>query len=304
MVDTEPFQELDEIANLEIVHWAKKGESFRERALEDGLRVERLYKTFAELYCALEEHGPFIIASSMVDVVFVAVGGEFDGHVMVVRQSGRNIRRFLIRSDTFEDEYGSFQNCLDHMGSNNAVGVEIELKHLKDLAETLNLDPEKIDPARSYGRLETDIIAALQLWGVAQDLAGDDPETDYVFRLGFSVGRLFSSAQNLATLEPDADRAMQYEKSYRERGKKGKSKDRRAKRLDHLFAHIQKLVNVNPDLSRMKPIEVAKLALSDAVEEDPDLWSQGQGQLEVYLSAFASEDKFRKLYRAMFPQTG
>ncbi|MEL7453001.1 MAG: hypothetical protein AAGJ50_06470 [Pseudomonadota bacterium] len=292
------------IPNLEMVHWATEGESLREIALSNGLRVEQPYETFEELYLALEQHGPLVIAGPKVDVMFVPLDGEFDGHVMALRQSGRNVRRFLVRSDSFGDEFGGFQGCVDRILSNNAIGIEIELKHLQDIAEALDLAPNEIDPERSYDRLEIDIIAALQMWGYAEQMAAEDEAKDFVFALGFCVGRLFSSAQNLATLEPDAVKARQYESSYGERGLKGKSKDRREKRLEHLFAHICKLVNANPDLSRMKPKEVARVALADACSNDPQLWTQGKGQLDSYLTTYASDEPFREVYRSLFPKTG
>lgn len=304
LAEKELFQAFEAIPDLEMTHWAPKGESLREQALNDGFRVQRPYETFEELYLALEQYGPLVVAGQKVDVVFIALSGEFDGHIMAVRQSGRNVRRFLVRSDTFNDEFGDFQGCIDHISSNNAVGVDIELKHLRNMAESLDLDPSEIDPERSFNRLEIDIVAALQLWGLAEEIAAEDADKNFVFVLGFCVGRLFSSAQNLATLEPEAARAQQYESSYRERGLKGKSKDRKAKRLGHLFVRIESLVAANPDLSRMKPKEVAQLALLDACAEDPRLWSQGKGQLDAYLTTYASEEPYREVYRRLFPKTG
>lgn len=304
LAEKELFQAFESMPDLEMVHWAPEGESLRVRAPRDGFRVQRPYETFGELYLGLEQHGPLIVAGEMVDVIFVALSGEFDGHVMAVRQSGRNVRRFLVRSDTFDDEFGDFQGCIDHIRSNNAVGVDIELKHLRDMAEIRDLDTNEFDPERSYDRLEIDIIAALQLWELAEEISAEDADKNFVFILGFCVGRLFSSVQNLATLEPEAARARQYESSYRERGLKGKSKDRKVQRLEHLLNHIQALVDANPDLSRMNPKEVALLAILDASAEDPRLWSQGKGQLDAYLTTYASEEPYREVYRRLFPKTG
>jgi hypothetical protein len=207
----------------------------------------------------------------------------------------------LIRSDLFEAEYGSVRDCLDHILSNNAVDCELELTHLYDLAELLNLSATEVDPERDYGRIEIDVTAALQLI----DLASENGETySFDFELGYCVGRLFSSAQNLVTLEPDARKAKDYEQSYRERGRKGKSQDRKQARLDHLFACIENLVAQNPALSRLKPVEVAKLASQDAASENPNLWSQGRGQLEHYVTCFASDSNYRTRYRDLFPKTG
>lgn len=291
-----------EIKNLELVHWTNEEESMRGYAQREGERVEQGYSSFQEAYDAIIEKGPIVVANDLVDLVLLAPKGEFDGHIVAVRHSGRNVRRFLIRSDEFEHAYGDFGNCISHLLSNNAVDCEIELSHLVNLGKELRLDPDQIEADRNYGRLEVDVMAALQLIAVAEDCFDDDSRG--AFDLGYCVGRLFSSAQNLATLEPDARRADEYAKSYRERGKKGKSKDRREQRLDHLFERLITLVEENPALSRLKPNEVGRLALADAMEDRPQLWVQGKGQLEAYLTTFASDPKYKKEFRRLFPKTG
>lgn len=294
----------ESISDLELVHWADEDHSMRGIAKKEGIPVESMYETYQSLYDARLDNGPLVIASPVVDVIFIAESGEFDGHIVAVRQSGRNVRRFLIRKDIFEEQYGTFQGCLNHVRSNNAVDSAIELEHLHDLGKKLNLSPTEIDPSRDYNRLEVDIVAALQLTQLLKENLADDSASSQAFELGFCVGRLFSSAQNYATLEPDANRAKEYEKSYQERGRKGKSKDRKSRRLSQLFECLTGLMKENPGFSRLKPIEVAKLAIIDASNQNPNLWSQGRGQIEHYLSCFASDDNFREAYRTLFPETG
>ncbi|MEO1407632.1 MAG: hypothetical protein AAFV54_14245, partial [Pseudomonadota bacterium] len=293
-----------EIPDLEMIHWVPEEDSPRHMAISEGFRVERQYVSFDELYRAILRHGPLFVCHEQVDIIFTAVGGDYDGHIVAIRQSGRNIRRILIQSHLFEIEFGNFQGCISHIASNNAVGVEVELKHLWDMAKKLDLDPSKVDAERSYNRLEIDVFAALQLYRLAESMIEGDERAECIFKLGFGVGRLFSSAKNIATLEPDARRADEYARSYRERGRKGRSKDRKTKRLEHLFGHIKALVEANPALSRMKPIEVARLAVSDAAKAEPALWSQGAGQLEAYLTTYASDDTFREAFWRLFPTTG
>jgi hypothetical protein len=247
---------------------------------KDGLPVREPYESFQELYAAIIEHGPLLYASSIADVILEAVSGQFDGHIVAIRHSGRNVRRFLVREDLFEEEYGSVLNCVYHLLSNNAVDCEVELKHLKEMADKLQLSASKIDPKKVYSRLEVDLTAALQLLQFTEEFGEKDGSYSPDFEIGYCVGRLFSSAQNLVTLEPDALKAREYEKSYKERGKKGKSRDRKDARLDHLFKCLEDLVLQNPALSRMKPLEVAQLACQDAVSQNPNLWTQGRGQLE------------------------
>lgn len=135
-MSSDSSQEIDEeIQSLELVHWVDEKSSMRGIAQADGVRAKKLYVTYEEIYAAILEHGPLVHASSLVDVMFFAVSGTFDGDIVAVRQSGRNVRRFLIRADQFEMQYGSFQNCLDHICSNNAVDCEIEIKHIYDMAK-------------------------------------------------------------------------------------------------------------------------------------------------------------------------
>ena len=304
MRDSKATSTTEQIRDLELVDWVDEEPSLRGMALKDGLRVREPYKSFRKLYDAIIEHGPLLYATSSADAIFVAASEPFDGDILAIRHSGRNVRRFLIREDHFEGQYGSFSNCLDHILSNNAVDCEIELEHLFDLADKLQLSPSKIDPKRDYSKLEVDIVAALQLIRTMEKVSGNEGEYTPEFEIGYCVGRLFSSAQNFATLEPDALKAREYEKSYKERGKKGKSRDRKEARLDHLFECMKHLIQQNPALSRLKPLDVARLACQDAASQNPKLWTQGRGQLEHYLTCFASESKYRKAYYELFPETG
>lgn len=291
------------ISNLELVHWVECDDSMHGRALTEGGKVEKCYESFEELYNAILEHGTLVISKPLVDLILLAIDGEFDGHLMAIRQSGRNVRRFLVRRDFFDEVYGSVLECFDHLLSNNAIDSELEIKHLYDLAETLKLSTV-VEKGRDYGRLETDLVAALQHLDLMDTHFGNDEDCVHAFDLGYCVGRLFSSAQNWATLEPDARKASMYEQSYRERGKKGKSDTRKQQRLDQLFYLVSQLVKDNPAFSRLSPKEVAKLALLDAEKDNPQLWTQGKGQIDQYLVTFASDEKYRAAYRNMFPETG
>lgn len=293
-----------EAPNLEMVHWVEEENSFRTVALNEGHKPAAGYQSFEELYEAIITHGPLVVPTDMVDAIFIAPTGKFDGHLIAIRHSGRMVRRMLIRSDEFGAAYGTVQNCINHVLSNNIPECSVELKHLEDLAEEYGLATEGFVPNAPVARVEVDIIAALQLMEIFNEHFGEHQNSFEIFELGFSVGRLFSSAQHGMTLEPDAVRAREYQRSYAERGKKGKSKDRREARLDDLFEHIVALVDENSALSRLKPIEVAKLAFDDAKKQRPALWSQGGGQLESYLSTFASDPSYAKQYYRMFPKTG
>ena len=164
----------------------------------------------------------------------------------------------------------------------------------------------QVAAARLTGRtgetllLEMDLTAALQLSSVASEYV--EKEGDYwgIFELGFCVGRLFSSVQNMATLEGKAHKADHYKASYKERGRKSRSSERRKARVERLLLYLETLVAANNAMARLKPIRVAETAIQDAAQERPDLWKQGKGQLEGYLGERASNDEYRPRFDAMF----
>jgi hypothetical protein len=293
------------ITNLEMVHWVSEEESFRGQARRHGKRVASTYETFQDARNAIMEHGELVIATDRVDVIFFVAGGRYDNQILAVRQSGINVRRFLIREEHFEVSYGTFQNCIDHIMSNNAVESELEIQHLRDVFNKRGLKTSGWDEGHAHSRMDVDLVAAMQLIELFEhSFAADDEDANFVFSLAFSVGRIFSSIQNLATLEDRAHKADEYARSYRERGEKGKSSERRLQRAEDLLKRIESLISENPAMSRLPPVQVAILALEDAAIDQPKLWSQGKGQLESYLTFLASDATFRSRYNALFFGTG
>lgn len=127
MAEKSEKAEQDRLRDLESIDWVEEENSMRGFAKKFGVPVKHNYANFNEFHSAILERGPISVASPIVDVHFFALNGDFDGHIMAVRHSGRNIRRFLIREGLFEMQYGSFQGCLDHIMSNNAVDCELEI---------------------------------------------------------------------------------------------------------------------------------------------------------------------------------
>lgn len=295
----QPSRSKPRITDLELVHWTDEKLSMR-GITQGGPRVAKNVETFDQVRSAILEHGPIVIATDRVDLSFFVLSGYFENEIMAVRQSGVNVRRFLVREDEFEFAFGDFRGCIDHHLSNNAANSEIEIKHLLDLAESLGLNPHDPDRDREYSRLEVDLIAALQHYSIARDFIDKESRFHGVFELGFSVGRLFSSAQNLATLEGKALKAEAYKASYKERGRKSRSSERRRERIEHLLLHLEALVAANSGMSRLKPTQVAELAIQDAETERPDIWNQGKGQVESYLTELASAPEYRSRFNAIF----
>ncbi len=297
------YEELEKIPNLEMVNWVAEDDSLRAHFRENGTPIERWYETYDEARAAILRDGPIIVATRKFDLLVQVLGGRFDDEIMAIRTSGRNVRRFLIREKFFAERFGTFENLMNQLISNRMVDCEIEETHLRDYFKELELD--KVDfETHDFDRLEIDLVAANQLLDLKDAMTGGDEGLEYLFATGFSVGRLFSGIQNMVTLEHDARKSHEYEESYRERGRKGKSSERRQARIEHLLCSLEALVSSNPDMSSMPPKQVAQLAVEKAAEESPELWSQGKNQLDQYLTELASDPEYKHRYYSLFDQTG
>ncbi len=131
--------------DLELVDWVEKGDDFQTVALRDGKIVEEEYVTFKEVMEAILEHGPLVSVSPVADVMLFALDGEFEGDLMAIRQSGRNIRRILITEEIFDAMFGDYRGCIDHIKSNNFVESDLEIEHLLAMADKLSLSATEID---------------------------------------------------------------------------------------------------------------------------------------------------------------
>ena len=71
-------------------------------------------------------------------------------------------------------------------------------------------------------------------------------------------------------------------------------------RLESLLTTIEIIVKENPILCEMNSISVAKLAVKRAKILDERLWSQGEGQVEKYLTILCSEEPYKSRYDEIF----
>ncbi len=293
------------ITNLELVDWVDSCDCFTCCAKNEGERVESMYTTFDEAYSSILKKGQLVISKqeSQVDLTFTALGGRYDGALMAIRRSGRSFRRFLIDKESFGECFHNFDHCIHALQSNNVVENRLEIQHLRDIAEKLKIDPQKPE-CRIYHRPETDIFSSAQLLSIYDEMLEEDPENkeaiSFLFSLGFSVGRLFSSIQSTVTLEPDADLASQYRESYKSRGKKSGSDKRKETRLKQMMAGLERLQIDNAAIHRFPPTVVARIVVDDLKTKDPALWSQGAGQIDAYLTILSSEPEFKTRFDAVF----
>lgn len=292
------------IPNLELVEWVEPDHSLRKLAKESGKPMQLKNQNFEGIFEAIRSQGDIFIATPFADLTIFAPIGRYEGCLVAVRQSGVNVRRFLIKSDTFSNMFSDYENMIDHLLSNNSIECEIELQHLRDFSDAVEDGQVEVDDDPCAGRLKIDIIAAKQIIELYEEFYdASDADTHAIFATGFSVGRLFSSIQNLASLEDKALSAAKYRAKYQERGKKGKSDLRKGQRLLHLLNHMERLQRENPAFGRLRPIALGEIALQDASKEDPKLWSQGRGQLEAYLTILASDTQYKSRFESLFFKT-
>jgi hypothetical protein len=279
------------LQDVELVHWVKEEDSVRGWP---RFPIQKRYQTFKEARDAILKNGPISIFTDRVDVTFFVLNGQFDGQLMAIRQSGVNVRRYLIREDTFEDAFGSFQQCIDMVMSNRVVENEIEIRHLREFADNFGLSTA-VDGTRHYHRFDVDVIAALQLLDVLDKVLDEEPTTKFQFELGYSVGRLFGSIQNLATLEDKALMGEKYQNSYKEKGKRSGSDKRKSVRLESFLKEIERVHSANPDFSH-KEAFVMELAFEKIIPKG----TYGHGQFDEYCTTIRSEEHFKTRFDKLF----
>jgi hypothetical protein len=284
-----------ETTDLERIHWISLDNwETRERVPATGA-----YVTFKDVAEAIDELGPLEVCNDRVNVFFTRTSGRFESDIVAIRQSGRNVRRILVRQDDFEVEYETFEQCLSHLMSNNAVGAAVEYAHVKDLKDIIDVDPMNLDSSRKYTRAEMDIVATMQMMAIRDQYIKTNPDDaefiNFFFDMGFTAGRTFSAVQNLATLEVDARAGADAKAQSIARGKKSGSEARRQERLTQFIEQIQATYESN---FGMRPYEdmVLRVAFDIVVPEG----SYGHGRFNDYCTTIRSEEPFKSRFDALF----
>lgn len=284
-----------EAIDLERVHWM----SLDDWETRKRVPATRPYVTFKDIAEAIDEFGPLEVCNDRVNVFFTRTSGRFENDIVAIRQSGLNVRRVLVRQDDFEVAYGTFQHCLDHLMSNNAVGAAVEYAHVKDLRDIINVDPRNLEISRKYTRAEMDIVATLQMMEIRDDYIKASPDDaefiNFMFDIGFTAGRTFSAVQNLTTLEVDARAGADAKAQSIARGKKSGSDARRQERLMQFIEQIEATYESNLG---MRPYEdmVLRVAFDTVVPKG----SYGHGRFNDYCTTIRSEEPFKARFDALF----
>jgi len=149
---------------------------------------------------------------------------------------------------------------------------------------------------------------------IDEEISGQETETDEfifeeyfdsVYRLGFLTGRLISEyfvRNEIESLARLGNKSIEdQEKRVKQSGKV--SSDKKHQRINALLGQLETLFKDNPALSRLHIENVAQIALQDAIESKPRLWSQGKGQLKEYLEEMRVDIKYAKRFKALTAKT-
>jgi hypothetical protein len=105
----------------------------------------------------------------------------------------------------------------------------------------------------------------------------------FVMENDFKAGYLLRDLEILVYgVEAEATRAIEMRKKAGEGGSRKSAQAREARRAN-LLAKIEFLSARSPDILKFGQEAVAKLACEDCAKEDPNLWTQGRGQVFDYL---------------------
>lgn len=127
----------------------------------------------------------------------------------------------------------------------------------------------------------------------------------HVYNLGFLTGRMVSEHFIRKEIEPFAEKGIAADVAQEKRSKASgaKSHQKRQQRINAMLLTMENLVRDNPVLSRFGLDQIASLAIEDSAKKQPELWTQGKGQRELYLDEIASDLTYRERFKVLRAKT-
>jgi len=192
-----------------------------------------------------------------------------------------HIDRIFCKLDDFAHEIGCpCPTCLAPRVNEDARNMFLLSQLSSLLAERQGL----LDDARSWDNENLAIENQKEESG--EDESGRLEEwIEDAFEIGYALGRNFSEYSGRAKIEPLAMLGVtaQETKAKREAAAGQKSRELRENRRADLLDKMEAIAKRSPDIVRLGPETVAKLAIEDCIKGDPALWSVGRGQVSEYL---------------------
>lgn len=122
----------------------------------------------------------------------------------------------------------------------------------------------------------------------------------------FKAGYLWRDLECVAMgVESEAIKAVEMRKKAGEKGSERSARARK-RRIEALMSALEKVAERNPDIAAiLGPKSLLAIAIPEAAEADPSLWTQGQGQAEEYLGEVRRGEAGKGLqsrYQRLFTQ--
>lgn len=126
-----------------------------------------------------------------------------------------------------------------------------------------------------------------------------------IYDLGFLSARLISEHFIRSDLEPFVEKgeAALATQERRNKGSGEAAHKKRHLRVSAMLDGIEKLLKENPAFSRLDIRAVADIAIEDAAQAQPELWTQGRGRRDDYLEEMKVDHRYRARFQKMLPQT-
>lgn len=128
---------------------------------------------------------------------------------------------------------------------------------------------------------------------------------NHIYDLGFLTGRLISEHFIRYEIEPLAKKGMAAEAAQEKRNKaSGESaSEKKHTRISAMLKIMETLSADNPAIARVGAHALGRIAIEDAANEDPNLWSQGKAQLDQYLDEMRADIRYQEKFKRIFPNT-
>ena len=120
-----------------------------------------------------------------------------------------------------------------------------------------------------------------------------------IYDLGFLTSRLISEHFIRDELEPFVKKgeAAEAAQERRNKGSGEAANKKRHLRVSSMLDQIEMLVGDNPVLRRLDIKTIADMAIEDAAEANPSLWSQGRGRRDDYIHEMRIDHRYRERFQ-------
>jgi hypothetical protein len=119
-----------------------------------------------------------------------------------------------------------------------------------------------------------------------------------IYDRGFLTARLISEHFIRSELEPYVEKGEASEEAQKRRNKASgdAANKKRHLRVSMMLDRMEVLIKENPALKRLDVKTIADMAIEDAANSNPALWSQGRGRRDDYVEELKVDHRYRKRF--------